>query len=492
MQNLNPPIAPAAAPAARTTPVTLAGLILIACVASGNLAAAEPAPENAEVKPNVLFIAVDDLNDWITPLGGHPQGSTPHIDRLAQSGVLFSNAHCAAPACNPSRAALMTGIPPHLSGVYLNSQPWRPALPDAVTIPQRFSQHGYRSAGSGKIYHGAFPDPASWDAYFPSKEKPQFSDPRPPGTPLNGLNKGHFDWAPVPATDDEMGDAKTASWIAAELGRSHDQPFFLACGIYRPHLPWFVPKKYFDRFPLESVALPRVLESDLNDVPPAGVRMAKPNGDHAAVTRAGQWQRAVQGYLASIAFADAMVGRVLDALEAGPNRDRTIVVFWTDHGWHLGEKKHWRKFALWERATRTPVIVRVPRGAPGLPDGTVAGGTCDAPVSLMDLYPTLIELCGLGKADGVHGKSLVPLLANPDAPVNEPILITHGRHNHAVRDRHFRLIRYADGSEELYDHRSDPHEWNNLASDDRYRAEKARLAAALPGINVPDAPKRTR
>ncbi len=440
-------------------------------------------------KPNVLFIAIDDLNDWIGVLGGHPQAETPNIDRLAERSVLFANTHCAAPACNPSRAALMTGIPPYESGVYNNPQPWRPALPDAVTIPQHFSANGYWSAGSGKIYHGAYPDPASWDAYYPDQLENKFPDPDPPKKNINGIGRGHFDWGPVVEPDAEMGDYKTATWISSQLSKSHDKPFFLACGIFRPHLPWYVPQKYFDQFPLDSIRLPKTLKNDLADVPPLGLKMATGGGDHAKVLEANQWKQGVQGYLASIAFADAQVGRVIDALDSGSHGKDTIIVLWTDHGWHLGEKEHWRKFALWHRATRTPLMISVPKGVKALPGGSLRNRQSQQPTSLLDIYPTLIELCGLPQREGLSGTSLMPLLRNPDAETGRAIVTTHGRNNHAIRDTRWRYIRYADGAEELYDHQADPNEWTNLAGDPSHAATVARLAQWLPKTNVPDAPR---
>ena len=445
------------------------------------IAAAELASLNAAEKPNVLFIAIDDLNDWIGVLGGHPQSRTPNIDRLAKRGTLFSNCHCAAPACNPSRAALMTGIRPSTSGVYHNPQPWRKAMPEAVTLSQHFMQHGYQAIGSGKIYHGNYPDPASWDEYFPSKTKTRPHDPSPDGRPLNGIARTrHFDWGPLPVDDEDMADHQVVDWVADQLHRPHEKPFFLACGIFRPHLPWYVPQKYFDAFPLESIQLPKVMQRDLDDVPEAGRKMAKPGGDHSKVLSHGQWVRAVQGYLASIAFTDAQVGRLLDALDASAYRNNTIVVLWTDHGWHLGEKQHWRKFALWERATRTPMIFVVP----GV---TQENQRCSRPVNLLDIYPTLVELCGLQKRPELEGVSLKPLLIDANADWQRPSLTTHGKDNHALRSDRYRYIRYADGSEELYDHQQDPNEWQNLAGKESMSAVKAEFAKWFPAVNVPEA-----
>lgn len=439
-------------------------------------------------KPNVLFIAIDDLNDWIGKLKGHPQSLTPHIDRLADRGVLFTNAHCAAPACNPSRAALMTGIAPYRSGIYINPQPWKAVLRDRVTLPQHFMEHGYRAIASGKIYHGSYPDPDSWDAYWPSQTRNRPGDPQPSVKSVSGLNKSHFDWGPVHVDDAEMGDTQVVEWVIGQLQKSHDQPLFLACGIFRPHLPWYVPRAYFDRYPLDKIQLPVHREDDLEDVPAAGVKMAKPAGDHAAVLKQEQWHAAVQGYLASISYADGLVGRLMEALDASAYAKNTVVVLWTDHGWHLGEKQHWRKFSLWEEATRTPLIFVAPRGTPGLAQGSIAGTRVDKPVSLLDIYPTLVDLCGLPVRDGLSGQSLVPLMDNSHAPWDRPAITTHGRLNHAVRSEHWRYIRYEDGSEELYNHTLDPMEYTNLAGQSEHAAIQQKLAAWLPKENALNAP----
>lgn len=446
------------------------------------LAAAGPALADDEPgPPNVLFLAVDDLNDWTGFLGGHPQAQTPNLDRLAARGVHFTRAYCSAPACNPSRVSLMTGLRPSTSGVYLNGQPWRPVLPEVTTLSQAFQQAGYDVRGGGKIFHGRFPDPESWDESFDLEST---NRPAPDQLPVNGLpNTAHFDWGPVDVPDAAMPDAKTVSWAIERLEQIEPgQPFFLAVGLYRPHLPWYVPRPYFDQFPPAEIVLPRVLENDLDDIPQAGIAMAKPNGDHRRVVEADQWEHAVQGYLASIAFADAQIGRLLDALDAGPHAGNTIIVLWGDHGWHLGEKSHWRKFALWEEATRVPLVIVAP-------NVTEPNGRSERTVSLLDLYPTLIDLCGLPSRPNLEGESLTPLLLDPAASWNRPVVTTHGRGNHAVRSERWRYIRYADGSEELYDHEADPREWTNLAEDPRLQSIKAELAKHLPKTDAPDAPR---
>lgn len=438
----------------------------------------------ARKKPNVLFMAIDDLNDWIGCLGGHPDVKTPNLDSLAQRGVLFTNAHCSAPACNPSRASLMTGILPSTSGVYHNPQPWRksPVLADAVTIPQHFMANGYSAVGGGKIYHGSFPDPPSWQEYFPSQRKNKPDDPMPAGRPLNGIpNTAHFDWGPVDASDEQMGDRKVADWAVSELQKKHDKPFFLACGFYRPHLPWYVPQKYFRLYPADKITLPNVNENDLDDVPPIGQKMAKPQGDHRKVLQHKQWRKAVQGYLASITFVDTCVGRVIDAFDKSAYADNTVIILWSDHGWHLGEKLHWRKFSLWEEATHN-VLMMV---APGV---TRAGGRCSRPVTMLDIYPTLIDLCDLSANKKLEGKSLLPLLKNPKAKWARPALTTHGRNNHSLRTERWRYIRYSDGTEELYDRDKDQLEWNNLANDPKHARTKKQLAKWLPETNVPESP----
>ena len=428
-------------------------------------------------RPNVLFIAVDDLNDWIEPLGGFDGVKTPYLDRLADQGVLFTRAYCNAPLCNASRVSLLTGLRPSTTGVYTNSQPFRAVRADAVTLPQHFMTHGYHVVGGGKIYHGHFPDPASWHEYFE-----QQADPMPEETPVNGIpNARHFDWGAVDVDDAAMNDMKVAEWAIDYLKKPHDKPFFLAAGFYRPHLPWYAPRKYFEQYPLDKVVVPSIRLDDLLDIPPAGVRMANANGDHLRVTRSDNWKRAVQGYLASITFVDACIGRLMDALMASPHARNTIVILWSDHGWHLGEKLHWRKFTLWEEAGRVPMIMIVP----GV---TTAGARCDRTVSLVDIYPTLIDVCGLSPRDELEGRSLMPLLKDPNATWDHPVVTTHGQNNHAVRSEQWRYIRYADGSEELYDHRRDPMEWTNVAKRTEFEPVKRELAALLPEVNAKPAP----
>jgi arylsulfatase A-like enzyme len=433
--------------------------------------------------PNVLFFAVDDLNDWISPMGGHPDAITPNFEKLAARSVLFMNAHSAAPICNPSRCSLMTGILPSTSGVYGNKDRWRDFLPDAKTIPMYFMDHGYHSIGRGKIYHGPYRDthPNAWDEY--TRKGPDL--PAHTGHPRSGKLDLNFSWGPIEGTPDnyteeDMDDYKVASWTIEKLQQDHDKPFFIACGLYKPHTKWHVPEKYFDMYPPESVTLPTVNPDDLDDIPPVGVEMASPNGKYGDVMAADAWRDTVAAYLANISFTDAQLGRVLDALENSKYKDNTIVILWGDHGWHLGEKLHFAKFTPWEEATKAPLFFSVP----GL---TRPGTKCYRPVSFMDIYPTLLELCSLPPKDDNDGRSIIPLLKNPEAEWNYPALSTRNRNNHALRDQRWRYIRYHDGGEELYDHDNDEMEWTNLLWGDNinpeHRAIADEMAKWLPKVN---------
>ena len=451
-----------------------------------------PFSQAEETKPNVLFIAVDDLNDWVGKLGGHSQAKTPNIDLLSSRGLLFTKAYCSAPSCNASRSSLLMGLRPSTTGIYINSHDWRQAstLKNAVTLPRHFKDNGYLTMGAGKLFHAhtffdqknleGYPNPEAWDAYFPSKTQQMPIEVVPEGWPVNSSKKfyrGHFDWAPLQISNREMADAKVVSWAAKQLAKTHKKPIFLSVGIYRPHVPWYVPKKYFDRFPIDKIQLPKHLADDLADVPIAGQAMAKRKW-HKWISENNQWKKAVQGYLASLAFADDMVGSLIKALDKGPLSKNTLIILWGDHGYHLGEKESWEKFSLWEDTTRVPLIIVDPRR-------TKPGTLCESPVSLLDLYPTLIELCGLKlPPQKLEGRSLVNSLIKPMEKTGRAIITTQGRGNHAVRSSRYRYIRYADGSEELYDHKTDSHEWNNLSDDPSLFKVKSELMNYLPKFNA--------
>lgn len=439
------------------------------------------AAEAASNRFNVLFIAVDDLNHWVGYLGRNPQTRTPNIDRLARQGVWFSRSYCPAPVCNPSRAALMSGLRPGSTGIYDNQHDFQPVLAPALTLTTQFRKAGYYVCGAGKIYHGSVYRPAEWDDWLKGGRA---------GGPLAGSNSpavyaGKLPITPLDCTDADMPDSRVVDYAIAQLRQPRAQPFFIACGLTKPHLPWSVPKRYYEQFPLDQIQLPPYKDDDLEDLPPLARQWARgPANDHQAILQAGgtnTWKLAIRAYLATISFCDAMVGRLLEAYEQSPHRDRTLICFWSDHGWHLGEKQHWRKFALWEEATRAPLIWVVP----GL---TQPNSRCDRPVDFMHIYPTLMDLCGLPTPPHVQGRSIRPLLADPQRPWPEPAITTYRRNNHSVRTATWRYTRYADGTEELYDHSNDPYEWTNLAAHPQaYQTVKANLAQYLPKENQPPA-----
>ncbi len=467
----------------RLAALTLSGALVLASAAD---------------RPNILFIAVDDLNDWIGCLGGHPQAQTPHMDGLAEHGVLFSNAHTAAPLCNPSRTALLFGKRPTTTGVIGNRDDWRTfdSLKGSESLPQFFRRNGYFTAAAGKIFHAnhggwrgalttaegapyagrsGFGQPEAWDERFPAKTIQLPMAPVLIDTHRNGINH-HWDWGPIDFKADVTEDGQTSKWVVRQLREEHGKPFFLAVGIYRPHDPQYAPSEYFDLHPLVDVEIPSILPSDLEDVPAIAQRhVGGPNSYEAMVRKHNALQSATQGYLASVTFADAMVGRVLNALYASPHVDNTIVVLFSDHGYHIGEKKKYHKSTLWEEATRVPLIV----AAPGK---STAGSIVARAVSLIDIYPTLVELTDLKGPGGLDGESLVALLDDPDAPRSTPAVTTRQGSHHALRNDRWRYIRYGDGSEELYDHESDPAEWTNLAADEKYAAIKSQLREELERI----------
>lgn len=439
---------------------------------SSNLFAAD-----ASHQPNVLFIAVDDLNHWVGYLGRNQQTRTPNIDKLAARGVRFTRSYCAAPVCNPSRAALMSGMRPGVTGVYDNGQDWKKAISKDQTLTTQFRKAGYNVFGAGKIYHSSDHRADEWDDYLareggePTKLSKQAKD--------EGV--GGIRFAPLDCNDADLPDYKIVSYGIDRLKQKHDKPFFLAVGLHKPHMPWNVPQKYYDMHPLDQIELPPHHVDDLADVPAGGLRMAKADGDHAAILKSGRWKEAVQGYLAAITFCDTMIGRLIDGLDQSEYRNNTIIVFWGDHGWHLGEKQHWRKFALWEEATRAPLIWVVP----GL---TKPNAVCDRTVDFMSLFPTLCDLSGIPIPSHVKGPSLRPLLADTSAQWSLPAITTFHQNNHGIRTEGWRYIRYVDGGEELYDESADPLEWKNLAAEPKHAETKVKMIKLLPTENRDEQP----
>ncbi|MGB7158285.1 MAG: sulfatase [Tepidisphaeraceae bacterium] len=441
-------------------------------------------------RPNVLFIAIDDLNDWVGPLGGHPQVKTPNFDRLARRGTTFTNAHCQSPLCNPSRASLLTSLRPSTTGVYA-LEPWfreSPALKDHVTLPQHFMKCGYRTLTTGKIYHDAYPPEADRES---GKEFTVWGfhggyGPYPPKrlveTPVSKSRV--VDWGVFPETDEQQLDWKVADWAIEQLRSApKDSPTMLSVGFRRPHMPIFASQKWFDLYPDDdTLVMPPVKLDDRDDLPrfASYLHWRLPEARLLWLKEHNQWRNIVRSYLASVSFMDSQLGRVLDALDASGLSDCTIIVLWSDHGWHLGEKGMTGKTTLWERSTRVPLIF----AGPGIATNT----KCASPVELLDVYPTLAALCDLPPAPRVEGQSLVAQLKDATAAREQPAITSHGPGSHAVRDARWRYIRYADGSEELYDHEADPNEWTNLATDAKHAAEKTRLARWLPKADAPGLP----
>jgi len=433
-------------------------------------------------KPNYLFIAVDDLNDWVGALGGHPQAQTPNIDRLAKRGVLFANAHTQAPLCNPSRASLLSGLRPSTTGLYTLQPGVRavPRLQDHVMLPQYLAANGYATFTTGKIYHDGSIKPAER-----AREFQEWGTNGPPPYPAKKFVNSPdpikaMDWGVFPERDEDQGEWKIADDAIAYLKRAKaDKPFFLGVGFRYPHVPCFASQKWFDLYPEDKLLMPPVKEDDRADVPEFAwyLHWKLPEPRLSWLRASQQWRPLVRAYLATISFMDSQVGRVLEALDASGFADNTIIVLWSDHGWHLGEKGISGKNTLWERSTRVPLIFAGP--------GIRAGGRSQRPVELLDLYPTLVELSGLHERPGLQGHSLVKLLRNPQAAWAWPAITTHNQGNHAVRSERWRYIRYADGSEELYDHRNDPHEWTNLARDKRFAAVIREHRRWLPTTNLP-------
>ncbi|MGB3585924.1 MAG: sulfatase [Tunicatimonas sp.] len=448
------------------------------------------AQEDKENRPNVLFIASDDLNDWVGVLKGHPQVKTPNIDRLAARGMLFTNAHTQAPLCNPSRVSIITGLRPSTTGIYGLAPRHRQIekTKDAVTLPQHFAANGYRTLSGGKVLH----------AGITSKEREvEFQEWGPDGghapkpeeklvkEPLDMVNHPLVDWGVYPVEDEAaMDDYQVASWAVEQLAREdiREKPFFLAVGFNKPHVPLYTTQKWFDLYPEEDIILPPAPQGDRDDVPDFAwyLHWFLPEPRLSWVIENNQWRAKVRAYLATISFMDAQVGRVLDALEARGLDKNTIVVFWSDHGYHLGEKDITGKNTLWERSTRVPLIFAGP--------GVSVGAQSSQPAELLDMYPTLVELAGLPAKSGLEGISLVPQLKKADTPRKRPAITTHNPGNHTIRSERWRYIRYADGSEELYDHLRDPGEWANLAKIPEYAEVITELASWIPAEDAPLAP----
>ncbi len=426
-------------------------------------------------RPNVVLILVDDLNDWVGFLAGHPQVKTPHLDRLAARGMVFANAHCAAPLCGPSRTALLTGRAPTSTGIYDNDHWFRrvPSLRDLVSLPQALQRGGYDTIGVGKLYHTHAEGGQPKSDYQQVAERTWVNYGPRPAQRLNYQLSQYWlrDWGSIPDRDEEQPDFAIASYAVERLGRRTGTPFFLNVGFFRPHVPFYASPRWMELYPRDAVQVPPDDPDDLRDLP-ASSRIMIAAFEPAWVRANGKAPDIVQAYLACVSFVDGQIGRVLDAIEAGPNRDDTWIILTSDHGFHLGEKDHFGKTTLWERSTRVPLVIAGP--------GVARGATCAQPVSLLDLFPTLTDLTGAEAPPGLDGRSLVPLLRNPNAHWERPVVTTWMPGNHAVRSGHWRYIRYRDGAEELYDHRNDPGERTNLAGDPQHAEVLAEHRRWLP------------
>jgi len=451
------------------------GLLLLLLPATTVTAADSPT-----VKPNVLMICIDDLNDWVGFLGGHPQSITPHMDSLAGRGRIFANAHCAVPVCTCSRVSVMSGVAATTHGSYEIGPRYEqlPALAKIPTIQRYLKDNGYYTLSGGKVLHHGFGGRLAGDI---DRSLGRRKAPRPK-KPMNRPSdwSGAWDWGAYPADDVEMGDFQLAKAAATALQEDFGKPFFMSVGFFRPHVPLFVPPKWFDLYDAEEIILPRNPKSDLDDLPPnfLSINNYTVAPTHAEVIKHGTRRSLTHAYLASISFVDHCVGIVVAALASSLHADNTIIVLWSDHGFHLGEKQHWAKRSLWEESTRVPLVLVGP--------GIKSGEECREPASLIDIYPTLIEMCGLPANRHLEGVSLLPQLKDPATPREQPAITSSYFGNHAVRSRDWRLVVYEDGPRELYDHRNDPDEFKNLAGNPAYKATRDQLANWIPEDAAPE------
>jgi len=446
---------------------------------------------HAAEKPNVLFIVIDDQNDWIGPLGGHPMAKTPNLDALAARGTTFLNAHCQSPLCNPSRTSVMFGLRPTNTGIYgLAPAPRQHKdLRDRISLPQYFATHGYRTSATGKIYHmgtraGGDPKRPEFDIIggaggIGSKPPAKLI----PETPMG--NHPQMDWGvwPLNNDDSQKGDYQVATWAEQQLRDApKDRPFFISAGFFLPHVPCYATQKWFDLYPDDDSVLPPVLTGDRDDTPRFSWylhwRLPEPRAKWLVENK--QTRNLVRSYLACTSFVDAQIGRLMKTLQQTGHDKDTIVVIWGDNGFHLGEKTITGKNSLWDRSTRVPLIFAGP--------GVKGGQRVSQPAELLDIFPTLVDLAALPPRNDLDGLSLVPQLRDATAKRERPAITNHNQGNHGVRSERWRYIRYADGSEELYDMHADPYEWQNLAANPEHAAILAEHRKWLPKPDAPLAP----
>jgi arylsulfatase A-like enzyme len=485
----------------------LTGILCLLLISLPTWANGQPATAE-QTRPNVLFIAIDDMNDWVGFLNTHPQVQTPHMDTLATHGVSFTNAHVSAPICGPSRTAILSGLWPESNGTYTNDAKYRKQLPHLVSMPEYFRRNGYYLMGAGKIFHASesnIPEQAfdeyggkgsSSEPFTPEELRVEKQNPfnvvvkngKEFRLPLNGFpvdrfwrSTNTFDWGPVDLPDEMFSDTKTTNWAIDRLQRKQEKPFFLMVGYNRPHQPLFNPKRFHDLYPPETVVLPKVPDDDVLDLPRSGkefTQVPTTSGLHRSVVQYGEWENAVSSYLASISFVDELVGNLMTALEQSDYADNTLVVLWSDHGWHLGEKEHWGKATGWYRSTRVPLLIVPPKNQ--APDGFTAHSKSARMVNLLDLAPTIADMTGVPLNGDWQGKSLLPLVKDPEGEWQGWTHTTFGRGNHSISTPRWQYIHYFDGGAELYDLERDPDEFVNLANDPEYSGIVEQLHQHLP------------
>jgi len=467
---------------------------LVLLVVLSPLGAADPVLPTR--KPNILFIAVDDMNNDLACYG-HPFVKSPNIDRLAARGVRFDKAYCQMPWCSPSRASLMTGLRPDTTRVMDLNYDFRQGLPNVVTLPQAFMKAGYYAARVGKIYHYGNPgdigtsgldDPASWQEVVnpAGRDKTTLERDILIMKPTSGLGSSMSLLADKTGKDEDHTDGKVATEAIKLLEAHKDKPFFLAVGFYKPHCPWVAPQKWFDMYKLKDEVLPPITPAWKSTVPPAALASTSP-WPYKGVTPE-EAQQCRLAYHATISFVDAQIGRVVDALDRLGLADNTIIVFWSDHGYHLGEHGLWMKQSCYEESTRVPMIIVAPKA--------VAGKVSPRTVELVDLYPTLTDLAGVTAPSGLQGVSLRPLLADPSATWNRAAHSQvirggiNGIQGYSIRTERWRYTEWEGGTKgvELYDHDTDPQEMKNLATDPAHAKTMAELQAqihAMHPVKVP-------
>lgn len=460
-------------------------------------AALEEAAEYQSKGFNVLFIAIDDLNDWVGCFGGNPQVITPNMDRLAkQQATVMNKAYAPSTVCGPSRSALLSGKRASSTGIYGNRENMRfaPLTKDVATLPQYFSQHGYHTLSTGKIFHkhptedGLDQGQWAFDEFAASESGKggMLWKKSPPAE--DGNEKGEeFRWGAVKGPIEKTKDYVACKWAADQLQRDFEgKPFFLALGISKPHLPWEVPQQFFDLYPLDKLKPVDIVRDDLKDiVGKKGDPIFRPDPRFKAADKANLHLEAQQAYLANISYVDYCLGVVFDALAKSKYADNTIIMLFGDHGWHLSEKMKYGKTDLWEESCRAPLLVSVP----GV---TTPDFKCEGVVNLLDMYPTLVELCGLPPNAENEGRSFAPLLKDPSMEWNIPTLTTYQYKNHSLTDGRYRYTWYggkADGAEELYDHSVDPLEHTNLAANPESQETIALFKKYLPTNDEPNAPR---